>query len=468
MPVYLSDRGFLASRGLSYTFPGTTTTLDAAFPITHNLGAVPSALELWVEQSAGVWEKHDPSTYVQASSTQLVSTGTTLVSVLGAGVNVRLVATTGGVAVSVQEATASVPGIVSTTTQTFAGDKTFNDSVTLGSSGFTGVHTINGSANFDTSTLFVDAANNRVGIRTNSPAFPLAVIGNASAGAIARFVENSTSGPHLTIESTSDGMTLYSGFNAGINGRFQIVATGGSSSLVFGTNSTERGSVSSGGNWTLGTIGSSVLHSINGQTRTTYPGISTLPNATNSDSSAYNASGVAGIALEATNQGMYLGIRSPTNSREGWIQVGHNSNGLASATGTLVLQPAGGPTKVGALGTGTVFSNGGTLTNTNPSDETVKNSIESIDFGLTEILAISPKKFKYNNDDSRTHYGFIAQEVEPILPQLISDYEEENGDTKKGLDIMAIFAGYAKAIQELNAKLDAAQAEIDALKSRQS
>lgn len=129
----LSDRGYLSTRSLSYTFTGTATQLDAALPITHALGSVANSLELWVEQTAGVWEKHDPSAYIFSSATQLVTSGgPTLASVVGGSTNVRLVASSGAVAVSVQEATATQAGIVSTTTQTFAGDKTFLGALTLG------------------------------------------------------------------------------------------------------------------------------------------------------------------------------------------------------------------------------------------------------------------------------------------------------------------------------------------------
>lgn len=89
-------------------------------------------------------------------------------------------------------ASATISGIVSIVAQTFAGPKTLlddlivNGNTTLGNaSGDT--LTINGTAisipnslNFDTNTLFIDAANNRVGIGTTTPLTALHVVGTVT------------------------------------------------------------------------------------------------------------------------------------------------------------------------------------------------------------------------------------------------------------------------------------------------
>jgi len=87
-------------------------------------------------------------------------------------------------------------GVVDTTTQTLAGNKTFQNAAsfsntvsitgaanalsTLGVSGTLsalGQLSVTGNATFDTSTLFVDATNDRVGIGTTSPGYKLEVNG---------------------------------------------------------------------------------------------------------------------------------------------------------------------------------------------------------------------------------------------------------------------------------------------------
>ncbi len=119
------------------------------------------------------------------------------------------------------------------------------------------------------------------------------------------------------------------------------------------------------------------------------------------------------------------------------------------------------------LGTGTVYSNGGVLTNTNPSDKNLKENITDLSFGLNEILQLRPVSYDWKNNPTNqsTQYGFIAQEVKEILPQLVTEFdsfedeEREISIKRLGLDKEAIFVSLVKAIQEL-------KAEIDILKSK--
>jgi len=79
----------------------TAANVDASLPITHGLGTTPTAIAFWVK-SGSVYEYHDPGTYFDISSTQIVSTGTTLTSVLGGATEVILVVSTGVSAVATQ------------------------------------------------------------------------------------------------------------------------------------------------------------------------------------------------------------------------------------------------------------------------------------------------------------------------------------------------------------------------------
>ena len=89
--------------------------------------------------------------------------------------------------------------------------------------------------------------------------------------------------------------------------------------------------------------------------------------------------------------------------------------------------PNAGRVQFGQLGNGTVFSNNGFLTNTNPSDEALKENIIPIaKSGVEAINSISPVSFTWKDeqDDGFSHYGFIAQDIEENLPEL---YRDESG-----------------------------------------
>ena len=59
----------------------------------------------------------------------------------------------------------------------------------------------------------------------------------------------------------------------------------------------------------------------------------------------------------------------------------------------------------------------------NPSDEKLKTNIRGLlDIDSEDLTYLKPVKFSYTNDSSnRTHYGFIAQDVEKLYPALVTD-----------------------------------------------
>jgi hypothetical protein len=123
-----------------------------------------------------------------------------------------------------------------------------------------------------------------------------------------------------------------------------------------------------------------------------------------------------------------------------------------------------------SLGTGTVYSNGGVLTNTNPSDERLKDSIETLGWGLEEVMALRPVSFDWKNNRTNQgrQYGFIAQEVQSVMPELVTEFETVDGDqtvTRLGLEKDGIYAALVKAIQEQQTMIADLQAKVAALKA---
>jgi hypothetical protein len=83
---------------------------------------------------------------------------------------------------------------------------------------------------------------------------------------------------------------------------------------------------------------------------------------------------------------------------------------------------------IGQLGTGTVYSNGSYLTNTNPSDATLKTNINLISNSLSIVSQLNP--VSYNWIDTTTHnsnlnYGFLAQDVKEVIPDIVSEFQHE-------------------------------------------
>ena len=102
-----------------------------------------------------------------------------------------------------------------------------------------------GDVAFDTNTLFVDAANNRVGIGTSSPSAKLDLNTGGSSNTMARFTSD---GSYYTHILSSNVTSVLSSDTSG-NNAFQI--RGGSNQLEFITNGVERMRVLSGGGLTF-------------------------------------------------------------------------------------------------------------------------------------------------------------------------------------------------------------------------
>lgn len=90
-----------------------------------------------------------------------------------------------------------------------------------------------------------------------------------------------------------------------------------------------------------------------------------------------------------------------------------------------------------------------------PSDEKIKEHIHDIsEVNIKNISKLEAKEFTYKYDTTKKHYGFIAQEVEKIYPDLI--YENNNFKS----------VNYTELIPLLVSKINAMQIEIDELKNQ--
>jgi len=109
-------------------------------------------------------------------------------------------------------------------------------------------------------------------------------------------------------------------------------------------------------------------------------------------------------------------------------------------------------------GTGGVkLTNGATSWSAISSDRRKKKNFEPSQ-GLAEVLQIEPVKyhFEWDDDSIPKRMGFIAQNIQPLIPEMVSTTREKAPD---GSDYLTITPDYilpvlVKAIQELKAQID--------------
>jgi len=162
-----------------------------------------------------------------------------------------------------------------------------------------------------------------------------------------------------------------------------------------------------------------------------------------------------GATSDVTGTTVNLSVYS---SNAGGIGIGH-SNGVnqyrriyylpsthSTEAGFLYFDSAANTAKLSAAGAWT-----------DASDAAYKENIANLNYGLDEIKLMQPRKYKIKADNSDA-IGFIAQEMEAIIPEVV------NGeDGSKGLAYGHLTAVLVKAIQEQQTIIEDLKSRIETL-----
>jgi hypothetical protein len=132
-----------------------------------------------------------------------------------------------------------------------------------------------------------------------------------------------------------------------------------------------------------------------------------------------------------------------------------NSNGAASfnrntSNGTAVSLRREG-IEVGTISVTTTA----TAYNTS-SDYRLKQNVEPMVGGLAKLNSLAPKTFEFKAEPNVKVDGFIAHEVQAVVPQAVNG--EKDGEEMQGLDHSKLVPVLVAAVQELSAKVAALEA----------
>ncbi len=202
-------------------------------------------------------------------------------------------------------------------------------------------------------------------------------------------------------------------------------------------------------------------HSVGLDVTTPYPSlVDTI--ARYSTSSTYGGVFVNNFANKQA--GIYLQKNGSTKFNFG---IDYNANGTndffiydgSTGRAPFFIDPSDN-VKLSSLSTGSVYSNAGTFTNTNPSDRRLKHLVKPVQYGLKEILQLNPVSFFYNTDSTNRlkQFGFIAQEVKNIMPDAVRPISPDS--KYLGLEKDAIYTTLVNAVKELQLQIDLLKKQI--------
>jgi hypothetical protein len=270
----------------------------------------------------------------------------------------------------------------------------------------------NGSA---TETMRIDSSGN-VGINNTSPSSYYAtdlVVGAAGEGGITIASTATTVASYLMFADGTTGDARYRGY-IGYGHNTDLLGLRSASDIQFlSGGSTERMRIDASGNLLVGKT------SLNDTT----VGFQVEPSGRTTSTMASSTSGTSSFNLYSTGAGAYRFYVS--------------LDGQVRATNTSIL----------AI-----------------SDASLKENVRDLDKGLDTINALQPRRFDWKNGDGNDIMGFIAQEVEEVMPELVHDYKYTDEENKKGLKMGDMVPSMVKAIQELSAQVNELKAEVAALK----
>ena len=265
----------------------------------------------------------------------------------------------------------------------------------------------------DSNLFFADGSADKIGIGTNAPDEKLHIFGAAPFIKIENSTE--TSGGILFVDQQDEGQNASVRFDASARS-LDFLTDSGEAMTILGTASSRR----------VGIGETSPISKLHVQDANDISMASTGIGQMSVEGNGYTL----GIALNGSGAFIYH------NSSSRFLSLGTNETEQCRLT-------TGGAWHV--VNDVVAFSS-------TPSDKKLKTNVKDIEYGLDTIMKLKPKQYDWKKDD-RHDIGFIAQEVEEVIPEIVKDNEWFD-DKVKTLDYEKLTAVLIKAVQELKTEIE--------------
>ncbi len=350
----------------------------------------------------------------------------------------------------------------------------------------------NGTSNSTRNNALTVLKNGNTGIGVNSPAALLHIVGSGTGQGNVLFVgeDKPSSYGDPPASGTGTRMMWYpdkAAFRAGFVDNIQWdLANIGRCSIAMGASNTASGGFSTAmGNQTTASGGVSTAMG-NGTTasgiESTAMGTYTtaLGDASTAMGASTNAEAFISTAIGRQNIGggnptswvdtdplFEIGNGSGTGYSNAMTVLKNGNTGIGTASPSQNLDVAGNA-RIRAIGSGAYSGPvnrmaDGTLT-TATSDGRLKENVKTLQNSLEKVMQLRGVTFTWKtNPEYGKRIGFIAQEFEKVIPELVFTNEV---DGYKGINYAEVTAVLAEAIKELKAENDRLKAENKTMNDR--
>jgi len=383
----------------------------------------------------------------------------------------------------------------------------------------------------DANLLFVDAGTDRVGIGTSSPAEKLHVVGDVRIdtdlyiqptnkfyldGGLDTYIKESSANVMefycadsrrmqltTTYLQVPDGAYLAAGNDNDIfirhdgNGHLQsnvgtmFINQVSNNSMIFSTSNTERIRINGNGNIGIANISPYEKLDVKSASSTSPAIVANGASANGSFNMAHGYDGANGdyvctYSTQYSTVGMVLGygVKASTTASDTFLCSADNSNFVRGAfvlTDTLKFWTAGAQTgtlnnnitmterfRVTPAGVGH-FDNDVVAYSSTVSDKRLKENITTIDNALDKVMELRGVEYDWTATSRKgTHdIGLVAQEVEEVLPELVTEHELCTGEFGgEGNEKTFKTVNYDKMVGVLIEAIKEQQEQINELKEK--
>ena len=262
---------------------------------------------------------------------------------------------------------------------------------------------------FDTSTLVVDAANNRVGIGTTSMSNTLQVQGNG-----ARFVNS----------ADTDALHLF-GYNGSNHADMSLYTASGNNTVKI---STSEASFFDGG----------------------FVGIGYTASASDwSAAMKVHIQGSKGLTVKSTGGSSEEAMAVWNTGTSGTRYQIYFADGAGSARGSIT-------------------TNGSSTSYNTTSDYRLKENVADMTGAITRVKQLAPKRFNFIDDPDDTIVdGFLAHEAQTVVPEAVvgthNEVDDDGNAVMQSIDQAKLVPLLTAALKESITKIEALEARVTAL-----